>query len=724
MLYESLARWFEAKVILEGGRVFNITSSISQKVIPDTIAHLVKNVLSPLNILKMGEDWELLGSVGKKSEPSNDIDIAVVKPIHEIEGFIRDKGYEYRNLKGLNVLSFAYPVAGQEGKFVQIDLMPTDNLEYSIWAYHSPFKDESEYSGTYRNAVLESIASEADKTILSRFSDGSIKEIKKKYYSYSNGLMERIDSYEGKRGKPVKKPTVLERTVISKDPQEICEYLLGKGVTREDTNSFESVYARMQSEAFPHKEKIKAIKEKCVSILSRKKLNIPPELMDSKSKDTFKSHNMLEDVIKMPKVPHIEQMSIKQIHNFFTDGEYELSEKMDGANFSIGVIDGQVYGKSKKDKAKFDADYFYANKDLNDIYIGMGNLLKLLEQNEFAKWYKKKVSQTEFHKLQIFGEIFYSSQVNAIKYDPDIIGGKGGYVIFGIYADDADITNTVQGKKIINLFIRDFNQYTFPIWIKNVTQYTMEQNTINRLLNYIKINKDILTGHKRDPEFKEKKISAKGTVIKLLNSIKTNLLTQTADMKSMLGGDDSIEGLIIKNLKNNQMIKVVDIKRFGELNAKNWANRNELKHLRKGLFKELMSTVFNNSDIASLPTKQDESIRSYLSITHKKKFESEGEMLAVLVNDMNEEVELKDSVANMKSILNDYIEKLILMKDNIDITLDKKHYTDTDYMYKNEISEITQFIEKISKQKSPQVNMMKFMIGNKSFNTLKEKYLS
>ncbi len=716
MLHEQLVKW----VISEGGKVFKTTTSITQNSIPDTIAHLYANVLEPLGLGERGQDWEVLGSVGKKSAPSNDIDIAIVKPMKEIEAFIRDQGYEYRNLKGLDVLSLSYPIAGLD-EYVQIDLMPTDDLSYSVWSYHSPHENTSQYNGTYRNAIIEAIASEIDKNVLSYFSNGDIKEIQKKYFSYSKGLMERIDSYVGKKGKQVKKYITLERYHISKNARDISEYLLGEGTTRDDTNSFESIFAKMMSEDFPYKEKIVDIKEKCISILKRKKLDIPSELAESR-KNTFKEHNMLEAVVNMPKIPHLDQMSINQIKEFFTDNEFEFSEKMDGANFSIGVVSGKIYGKSKKDKANFNADYYYSNKNINDIFIGMGNLLQHLEQNNFLKWHNKMVESSPYSSIQIFGEVFYSNQVNAIKYDSDTLGGKGGYVVFGIYGDNEDISNTELGNKIMVKFTREFNSYTFPIWFKNIIECTLEHDKINRLLNYIETNNTVLTGRKRDPEFKQKKLTTRLNMQKLLNSIKSNLISQAEQVKSILGGDD-IEGLVMKNTKNNRMVKIVDLKRFGELNAKNWANRNELKKQRKELFKELTDAVCNNCDIITLPSKRDESLRSYLAMSHKDKFESMNEMLAVLVSDMKEEVDLKDSVIHMKNILSKYVGNLSAMKTHIDKTLDKKHYCDTENMYNKEMCEINEFIEKISKQKTPQLDMVKFMLGSKTFNSLKEKYI-
>ena len=89
MNYKSLAKWFDAKVITEGGRVFKTTTSIQQNRIADTVQHLYDNVLKPMGISDKGKDWQILGSVGKKTLPSNDIDIAIVKPIKEVEKYIR-----------------------------------------------------------------------------------------------------------------------------------------------------------------------------------------------------------------------------------------------------------------------------------------------------------------------------------------------------------------------------------------------------------------------------------------------------------------------------------------------------------------------------------------------------------------------------------------------------------------------------------------------------------
>lgn len=712
MNYRSLAKLFDSEIILEGGKVFPTTTSIDQDLIPSVIHDINERILKPLGLDR--KDWETLGSVGKKTSPSNDIDIAVVKPIKDIERFIRDNGFEYRNLKGLDVISIAYPV--NEMQNVQLDLMPTDNLSYSTWAYHSPDINESQYNGTYRNALLEAIASEIHKENLTHFASGEVKEQRKQYYSYAKGLMERLDSYVGKKGKPIKKPITIERKLITKNPQAIARHLLGEGVLREHTNSFESIYERMMSDEFPYKEKISQIKEKCRKILRRKNLEIPKEMVEEKHTPSFKEHGMLEKIIGMPKIPHMDQMSINQIQEFF-NGEYEYSEKLDGANFSVGVVNNRVYGKSKKDKIKFNASDYYDNADLNDIFLGMGNFLKELENNDFIGYYNKILGNIPYSNLQFFGEIFYNNQVNALTYEN--VGKKGTYVVFGLYGDGADISNTVLGEKLMESFVKQFNEVEFPVRMKKCHKCELPKGKVQRLLDYIKTNESTLKGRKRDPEFKEKKAVTKKVVHKLLGSIKKELLQQSEDLTPMLGGS-GIEGLIMKNLNTNKMVKLVDLEKFGELNARNWSDRNVLRGMRRELFKELMDMVQHN-DILTLPEKREESLRNYLSISGKKKFMDENEIVAVLANDIQEESEL-DAIT-MRNILNLYAENVYKMKFNLDNSVDDKHYNDTVRAYDKEINDITEFVERISKKKTPQIDMIKFMMGEKILNKLKISFL-
>jgi hypothetical protein len=712
MKYNSLAKG----IILEGGNVFSSTSSISQDLIPEALHELHQQVLAPLNLVKKGKDWDVLGSVGKKPV-SNDIDVAVVKSIPEIEQYIKSSGYQYRNLTGLDIMSIAFPFSDSH---VQVDLMSTNNLPYSIWSYHSP-SGESKYSGTYRNAMLEAIASEMDKHVLSHFSNGGVKKQKKMYFSYSNGLMERIDTYKGKRGKPIKKPITLERSLISKDPKRISEILLGEGTTRDDTDSFESIYNKIMGESFPHKSKINDIKEKCVDILTRKNLPIPEELKESPK--TFKKFMKSKKIVNMPKIPHIENMTVPQIKEFFNDGDYEISEKLDGANFSVGAMDDTVYGKSKKDKERYDANYYHSNSHINDVFDAMGNLLKVLSVSDFVSWHDSALvdfgsPQMGTWTLQIFGEIFNKKQVNLISY-PDA-SDTGTFVVFGIYLNGGDITNTIKGQRYLKDFVEKFNSDKFNIRYKMVTDCTMCLDKVSRLMNYINNNHHILTGKKRDDEFKETKASVNKTMHKLLKAIRINLLNQMVGVDSMLGGD-VIEGLVVTNKRNNKMIKIVDVDKFAEENTKIWADRNGLKVERRYLFSDMME--FLNSDVLKLKEKRESTLRDYLTLSGKAHYENEEELLAVLINDINEEININQSLSGISSTLKDYSKTLFRLKDSIDPSLDEKSYNDTLSMFNSELDEVLGIIDSIEENRSPQVNVIKYVLGQQGLNNLKEMFI-
>ena len=74
-----------------------------------------------------------------------------------------DKNY----LKGIGVISLAYPIKGSSGN-VQVDLMMQDDIDFAKWIFHSPdfTKNESKWKGRYRTALLMSISNSIRKMSL------------------------------------------------------------------------------------------------------------------------------------------------------------------------------------------------------------------------------------------------------------------------------------------------------------------------------------------------------------------------------------------------------------------------------------------------------------------------------------------------------------------------------------------------------------------------------
>jgi len=281
------------KFYYEGGNAV-VASPIPQKFAKATVDAIDKQILQKLKLTTRGTDWETIGSLGKKKEDSGDIDIivnvlAILKNNKSIETaddiipfitkILNKEGLNFKYSKGLGVFSLQFPVVGQDS-LVQLDLMMTDNMEFSSWVYWSPDSTESRFkkTGLYRNLLLASITSEMKKEIISSFDDGTPKEVKKYVLALDRGIYTKVLSFIGKKGQPVKSPKTLFKGEAITNVNEILELLLGKGATTADTNSFETIYKRMHHTNFPYKNKLQNIKDYARNAFVGKGMPVPEEL--------------------------------------------------------------------------------------------------------------------------------------------------------------------------------------------------------------------------------------------------------------------------------------------------------------------------------------------------------------------------------------------------------------------------------------------------------------
>jgi hypothetical protein len=272
-----------------GGKAFDNVVSIYQRDIPDTIKDFEYTILNNFGKLKRGIDWDLVGSALKKTNPSGDLDIIINQKLLKTKGelvldylanIVKTFSLDYKIFKGLGVVSIAFPIHGSKNK-VQIDLMPTDNLEFTRWSYFSPYENETKFKekmGTYRTEYLKAIAAECQKKIIDKFPTGEPKIIKRFTLSSDIGLSRKIFSYIGKKGNMIKNPIEIEKKLVSKDPDKIIKILLGPEATILNTNSFETIYKKMTSFDFPYKNKIPAIKKNLIDRYKERGMNIPKEL--------------------------------------------------------------------------------------------------------------------------------------------------------------------------------------------------------------------------------------------------------------------------------------------------------------------------------------------------------------------------------------------------------------------------------------------------------------
>jgi hypothetical protein len=219
--------------IFEGGNVFKdkmgvpLTRRIKQNEIPTTI-----NWLEQVTGLDLhGEDdpstgypvkW--LGSTGKKAD-SGDLDLAVAltdttKPQLKarLDQYVSSQGQDPRDWVRLSgeAVHFKTPILGNANNgFVQTDFMFTPNVDWGAFFLSGGLN--SAYKGMYRNVLLSSIGKALGFKVSAK------------------GVTSRMTD-----------------NVITMDPDQAAEILLGKGKTRKDLQNVESIYQALSNN--PDKE--------------------------------------------------------------------------------------------------------------------------------------------------------------------------------------------------------------------------------------------------------------------------------------------------------------------------------------------------------------------------------------------------------------------------------------------------------------------------------------
>ena len=449
-------------------------------------------------------------------------------------------------------------------------------------------------------------------------------------------------------------------------------------------------------------------------------------------------------------IPHLHMMNVDQVLNFlgnnFDTNDTEVTEKVDGSNFSVGMLNDKVFGKSKRGKPFTDPNQFYELKDIHPVFIGMGDFLKLMQNNKFDEWYQSTVKQYKdkiqkelnperFDGFSIFGEIFNSNQMNTLVYSNI---GKGAFVVFGLKIDDGsykgiDISTNPIAIDIMKSFVAKFNGVDdWKFYYKQSVKIDMGKQFAQELEEFVKNNIEHIKNRKRSPEVLDRKVKAKEDLSNLLMKWKKSLLQQSSGIKSFLGSDE-IEGLVIRNIKTGGIMKVVDIDKFSQRNIANWEYRQELRNERKELYKRIISEIVKSADIFILKHKQEEKIIGYLEMHGKKKFDNLEELLGVIYEDMSNEVQLdeaKDVDLKMNMIILEYIKKVEAIIDSTknDNDIDDKNKELTINNLNIDINQMKELINTINilvrDNKNPYLAIIRFILGEKGIEELKNKFIN
>lgn len=293
---KSLTQYINEALIVEGGKAVEGTP-MTQSQCKAVYNDVAEKFLSKLGLDKDGTTYTSLGSFGKKHEDqtSGDIDIAISIetvagylgiPTTEVEQYICDlcekENITYKYGKGIHVISMSWPIPGTDN-YGQVDLMPTDNMEYSKWMYHSPdfTKAESKYKGLYRNQLIMKIIKNVDQKVLSKNDKDEVMEYERYALRMNSGIARIVRSHIGKKGR-LKNPIAIKELEkhVTNVPEDIVKLAFGEGINKKDTMTFENCYKLFMSKKFPWANERETIMKDFIDEIVKTKVPIPSEVYD------------------------------------------------------------------------------------------------------------------------------------------------------------------------------------------------------------------------------------------------------------------------------------------------------------------------------------------------------------------------------------------------------------------------------------------------------------
>lgn len=297
MRLKKFADFVNEMKIYEGGNAVEEARPITQAEVDATYQFVIREVYP---ILGLTEDFaKPIGSFKKKSpdQTSGDIDIAVLaeriagqnalamdEVLVFIDSALRGAGYTPSTNKGLQQCSIGVPVEGKKGNGIaQIDLMLTDNLDFSTFMYHSPdfTKSESKYKGLYRNILLMMIISNSKRETTKLTDKGEVEEYKAYVLRLNQGVVSVAKTFMGARGitKQAKLLSDQDR-FITNTPEIIAELAFGPDVPVSELMTFEDTWRHVTDPNFLHKDKLESILTDFKNRILQTKVPIPTECVE------------------------------------------------------------------------------------------------------------------------------------------------------------------------------------------------------------------------------------------------------------------------------------------------------------------------------------------------------------------------------------------------------------------------------------------------------------
>lgn len=418
---------------------------------------------------------------------------------------------------------------------------------------------------------------------------------------------------------------------------------------------------------------------------------------------------LLENIVSMDKIIHLDELStddfIKFVKSFtnIDNRNMEISEKIDGMNFSFGIDSTSTFFSKTKRSSPVTDPSVYGEFSFLD---GIKEYHSVLNTNisillTFKKKLKSLANIENDFDMQIFGELLPSSQTNIVKYNEEKIG-NGAIVLFDIKIDGVSILNQPYSKKMLSLISKSLDSVGgWRVYDKPIIDDKSFKFNIYHLLTVEDVYRkyyDIIKSRKQaDKETKEK---AKRVIQLLIDSIKTQFLKNMLHNRKSVLGNISPEGLILRDFSNNMLVKLVDKDQFS---AENTAGGKFVKLATISVQKSILqikNDIFGNADImknfAKVIEKSVDWVFTNKQIDPNFKVNTLDDVLMVAYKDMLDEKRIKYSAKKAVLVANKYLSNLqtTLISIRNDLHSEKNSLPNSKFIISDE--KITQYINEVS----------------------------
>lgn len=380
---------------------------------------------------------------------------------------------------------------------------------------------------------------------------------------------------------------------------------------------------------------------------------------------------MYESIVGMDKIIHLDEMStddfIKFVSGFIdlANRNVEVSEKIDGQNFSFGIDkDGNFFSKTKKSRPVMDPSLYGEFSFLDGIkkyHTVLNSNIRILQS--LKDEVRRLENKNEEFDFQIFGEILPSSQTNIVKYDAEKIG-NGAIVLFDIKVDGVSLLQKPYSKKLFTSIAKKLdNKSGWRVYEKPLVDQNAFKFNVNHLITLESLYRkyfDILKSRKRaDSATKEK---AKRVIQSLMDNIKGQFIKNMLQNRKSVLGNVSPEGFILRDFSNNLLVKLVDKDSFSKENAEGSRFVKAAMTAVRNTNMEIKNDIFGNADIMKNFAKVIEKAVDWAFVQKQTnpsfKVKSLDDVLKVAYDDMVDEKRIKYTASQSIDKTIEYLKKL------------------------------------------------------------------